>query len=131
MGSESNLGVGILLEVARESAVLEKASCAMREELEKERRVEAERESVLRQKAACVERAKADRAELRAVAAEKLRQGAPVTREEAAAFRGLSTRQLQRLEDRGELVRCPGSDHPVSYPARDVLRLASADGREE
>ncbi len=73
---------------------------------------------------------KADRAALRALAAEKLRQGAPVTREEAAAFLGVSTKHLQRLEERGQLRRCSGCEHPVFYAARDILRLASAMGKE-
>lgn len=71
-----------------------------------------------------------DRAELAALAAEKMSRGRPVTRAEAAAYLGKSTRHLQRLESRGRLRRCPDSDHPVSYAARDVLRLASANGKE-
>jgi hypothetical protein len=65
-------------------------------------------------------------ARLRASAAEKLRQGAPVSRPEAAAYLGVSTRKLQRMEDAGTLRRCPGLGAVVKYAARDILRLASA-----
>ena len=72
----------------------------------------------------------ADRTELAAIAAEKLSRGMRVTRDEAAAYLGVSKRHLQRLEDRGKLERCPDCDHPVFYAARDVLRLASAMRKE-
>lgn len=39
-----------------------------------------------------------DRAELAAIAAEKLNRGRPVSRPEAAAFLGVSTKKLQRME---------------------------------
>lgn len=54
MGSKSNHGLGILVEVAREKLLLEKAACAMKEELEKERKIAAERESAVLEKAAIV-----------------------------------------------------------------------------
>jgi hypothetical protein len=65
-------------------------------------------------------------ARVRASAAEKLRQGAPVSRLEAAAYLGVSTRKLQRMEAAGTLRRCPGMGSVVKYAARDILRLASA-----
>lgn len=71
-----------------------------------------------------------DKAELRTVAAEKLAKGANVTRAEAAAFLGVSTKKLQRMEATGQLRRCPGLDGVVRYAARDILRLASANGKE-
>ena len=52
MESNSNHGLGILLEVARGNLLFEKAACAVREELEKERKAAAERESALLEKAA-------------------------------------------------------------------------------
>jgi DNA-binding transcriptional regulator YiaG len=70
--------------------------------------------------------AEADHARLRANAAEKLRQNAPLTRPEAAAFLGKSTRTLQRMEAYNELPRCRGKGRGVTYPARDIERLASA-----
>lgn len=63
---------------------------------------------------------------LRASASTKLAQGAALTRPELAAFLGVSTRKLQRMEASGRLVRCPGLGSVVRYAARDVLRLASA-----
>ena len=131
MHARLDLGVGSLLKVARQSAVLEKASCAMREELEKERKAAEERESALLEKAACMTKGKMDRAELRALAAKRLAEGAAVTRAEAAAFLGVSTKKLQRMEAAGQLRRCPGLDGVVRYAARDVLRLASAHGKED
>lgn len=61
---------------------------------------------------------------------EKLaRVGGTVTREQAAAVLNTSTKKIQRLEGRGKLRRCPDLEPLVRYPASDVLRLASADGR--
>src|SRR5262245_23764163 len=68
----------------------------------------------------------ADRAELAAMAAEKVSRGRPVSRPEAAAYLGVSTKKLQRMEAAGQLRRCPGLGGVVRYAARDVLRLASA-----
>ena len=53
-----------------------------------------------------------------------------MTRDQAASHLLISIRTLQRMEDRGELRRCPGFGMLVRYPARDVLRLASASGRK-
>ena len=63
---------------------------------------------------------------LRDVAAEKVRTGAVLTRAEAAAFLGVSTKKIQRMDAAGTLPRCPGIGAVVRYSARDVLRLASA-----
>lgn len=63
-------------------------------------------------------------------AATKLHRGQPVSRAEAAAFLGVSTKKLQRMEAAGSLNRCPGLGLAVRYAARDVLRLASANGKE-
>lgn len=63
---------------------------------------------------------------LRAVAVEKLAQGANLTRAEVAAWLGVSTKCLQRWDSTGRLRRCPGLGAVVRYSARDVLRLASA-----
>src|SRR6266545_4618194 len=75
-----------------------------------------------------------DRAELAAIASEKLNRGRPVSRPEAAAFLGVSTKHLQRMEGTkekaGPLRRCPGLPGVVRYEARDILRLASAKGKE-
>src|SRR5262245_50821331 len=64
--------------------------------------------------------------EMRALAAEKIGQDLPLTRKEAAAYLGVSTRKLQRLEAAGKLRRCSGLGGVVRYAARDVLRFASA-----
>jgi len=60
----------------------------------------------------------------------RLERGQPVSRAQAAAFLGVSTKKLQRMESAGALVRCPGLGSVVLYPARDVLRLASAPRKE-
>ena len=65
-------------------------------------------------------------ATLRAKASEKLRQGANLTRPETAAYLGVSTRMIQRMEVSGKLARCPGLGWVVRYASRDVLKLASA-----
>jgi hypothetical protein len=70
--------------------------------------------------------AKQGQAELRALAAEKLRQGVNLTRPELAAYLGVSTRKIQRMEAAGTPRRCPNLGTVVRYAARDVLRLASA-----
>jgi len=56
----------------------------------------------------------------------RLERGQPVTRAQAAAYLGVSTKKLQRMETAGNLRRCPGMGGLVLYSARDVLRLASA-----
>ncbi len=63
-------------------------------------------------------------------AATKLHRGQPVSRAEAAAFLGVSTKKLQSMEAAGSLKRCPSLGLAVRYASRDVLRLASANGKE-
>ena len=63
---------------------------------------------------------------LRALAVEKLAQGANLTRREVAAWFGVSTKCVQRWESAGRLPRCPGLGTVVRYAARDVQRFASA-----
>ena len=58
--------------------------------------------------------------------AAKLGAGANLTRSEVALYLGVSTRKLQRMEEKGALTRCPSLGSVVRYSARDVLRLASA-----
>jgi hypothetical protein len=65
----------------------------------------------------------ANQSELRERAAEKIAQRAPLTRREAAAYAGVSTRKLQRMEAAGKLQRCPNMGTVVRYAARDVQRL--------
>ena len=62
----------------------------------------------------------------RDAAAEKVRTGAALTRAEAAAYLGASTKKIQRMDSAGTLPRCRGLGAVVRYSARDVLRLASA-----
>ena len=62
----------------------------------------------------------------RAAAVEKVRTGEPLTRAEVAAYLGVSTKKIQRMDSAGTLQRCPGLGSVVRYSARDVLRLASA-----
>lgn len=69
-------------------------------------------------------------ATLRANAAEKIQQGANLTRPEAAAYLGVSTRKLQRMETAGHIRRCPKMGSSVLFAARDVQRIASATGKE-
>jgi len=77
-----------------------------------------------------VQARKATQAELRATAAEKLRHGAPLTREELAAYLDVDEKKLYRLEKRGKLRRCSALGRDVRYPSGEVLRLAS-DLRKE
>jgi len=56
----------------------------------------------------------------------RLDRGQPLSRAQAAAFIGISTKKVQRMESQGKLRRCPDLGGVVLYPARDVLRLASA-----
>lgn len=60
---------------------------------------------------------------LREEASTKLSQGANLTREEAAAYLGVSTKTLQRMDAAGKLPRCLGMGTVVRYAARDVQRL--------
>lgn len=55
--------------------------------------------------------------------------GGTVTREQAAALPNTSTKKIQRLQNKGKLQPCSELLPLVRYPAGDVLRLASADGR--
>jgi hypothetical protein len=66
------------------------------------------------------------RAELRAIASEKIAQGAHLTRPEVAAYLDVSTRKIQRMEVSGKLARCRGMGTVVRYAASDVQQLASA-----
>ena len=66
----------------------------------------------------------------REAASEKVRGGGLLTRLEAAAFLAVSTKKLQRMEAAGTLTRCPRLGTLVRYASRDVLRLASANGKE-
>jgi len=61
-----------------------------------------------------------------AEASSRLERGQPVSRPEAAAFLGVSTKKLQRIEAQGKIRRLPDMGGSVLYAARDVLRLASA-----
>jgi len=56
----------------------------------------------------------------------RLQRGQPVSRAGVAAYLGVSTKTVQRMESQGKLRRCPGLGGVVLYSARDVLRLASA-----
>jgi len=96
-----------------------------------ERVAELEREVAAAKLHVAEVRLEAAAAELRAVASEKIAQRANLTRPEAAAFLGVSTKKLQRMEGERQLRRCPGLAGVVRYAARDVLRLASANGRED
>ena len=69
-------------------------------------------------------------ATLRANAAEKIQQGANLTRPEAAAYLGVSARKLQRMEAADHIRRCPKMGSSVLFAARDVQRIASATGKE-
>lgn len=55
--------------------------------------------------------------------------GGTVTRDQAAALLNTSTKKIQRLQIKGKLQPCPELLPLVRYPAGDVLRLASANGR--
>ncbi len=62
--------------------------------------------------------------------ADLAKRDALVTRKQAAEYLGVSTKTIQRMEADGVLKRCPGLLGVVRYRARDVLRLASAPGKE-
>jgi excisionase family DNA binding protein len=70
------------------------------------------------------------KAALRASFAEKAKVDGFVTREEAAALLGVSTKTVQRMDADGRLPRCRNLGASVRYRSRDVLRLASAIGKE-
>ncbi len=69
-------------------------------------------------------------ADLAERAAAKLKRDQPVSRAEAAAYLGVSTRSLGRPSWEKKLPRCPSFGSVVRYAARDVLRIASAMGKE-
>ena len=77
-----------------------------------------------------IAKGKLDEAALRALAREKVQQGANLTRPEAAALLGVSTKKLQRMEAAGKLRRCPGLDGVVRYAACDVSGLLRPSGKE-
>lgn len=63
-------------------------------------------------------------------ACSKVRAGGRLTRAEVAAYLGVSTRMIQRMESAGRLKRCPGLGTLVRYESRVVLQAASANGKE-
>ncbi len=69
-------------------------------------------------------------ARLRASAAEKMRLGHLLTRDEVGAHLGFDRRTIQRMEAAGRLTRCPGLGTNVRFHPSDVRRLASAMGKE-
>jgi len=70
------------------------------------------------------------RVELLTIAAERMRLGLTLDRPQAAAILGVHPKKLQRMEARGELVRCSELSGVVRYAASDVERLASARRKE-
>ncbi len=62
----------------------------------------------------------------------RARNGLALTREEAAALLGVSTKTIQRMEKRRNppIRRLPYSNGVALYAAGDVLRLASAPRKE-
>jgi hypothetical protein len=64
--------------------------------------------------------------EVRAGAAEKLRNNGTLTRKEVAAHLDVSTKKVWKLETKGLLLRCSNLTGVVRYRASDVLKLASA-----
>ncbi len=54
------------------------------------------------------------------------KRGGTLTRAQVAEFLQVSTKTVQRLEADGRLGRCRSLGGAVRYPARDVLKLASA-----
>lgn len=67
---------------------------------------------------------------LREQAAELVRVGGNLTRQQTAAFLGVSTRQLSRLETAGRIARCSQLGRAVMYASRDVSRITSASRKE-
>ena len=63
-------------------------------------------------------------------AARRIEAGSNLTRQEAAAYLGISVRQLSRLDASGRLARCAQLGRAVMYAARDVVRIASATRKE-
>lgn len=67
---------------------------------------------------------------LREQAADLIRVGGNLTRQQTAAYLGISVRQLSRVERAGKLGRCRQLGRAVMYASRDVLRIASASRKE-
>ncbi len=67
---------------------------------------------------------------LREQAAELVRVGGNLTRQQAAAYLGISTRQLSRVDAAGKIARCSQLGRAVMYASRDVLRITSASRKE-
>ena len=67
---------------------------------------------------------------LREQAAELVRVGGNLTRQQTAAFLGISTRQLSRHETAGRIARCSQLGRAVMYASRDVSRITSASRKE-
>ena len=67
---------------------------------------------------------------LREQAADLVSKGGNLTRQQTAAYLGISTRQLSRLETTGRIARCSQLGRAVMYGSRDVLRIASASRKE-
>lgn len=67
---------------------------------------------------------------LRKEAADLVRAGGNLTRQQAAAYLGISTKQLWRYVKANKIARCPQLGRAVMFSSRDVLRFASAQGKE-
>ncbi len=63
--------------------------------------------------------------------ARRAKVGAVVTRDEAAAFLAVDAKQLVRWEAAGRIQRLKGYGIHVRFNPGDVLKLASADRKEE
>jgi len=63
---------------------------------------------------------------LREQAGELIRAGGNLTRQQTAAYLGISIRQLSRLDAAGRITRCSQLGRAVMYASRDVMRIASA-----
>jgi hypothetical protein len=64
--------------------------------------------------------------ELLALANERIKGGANLSRAEAAVFLNRSEKTLHRMAKSGKLACCPGYGSRVMFSARDVLRLRAA-----
>ncbi len=107
------------------------AGVRMRQMCQDARIAELERKLAATEQELVVANAEKERAVLRAAATERLREGGMLTRPEVAAYLGVSTRKVQRMDEAGTLPRCPNMGSVVRYSARDVLRLASAPKGKE
>ena len=77
-----------------------------------------------------LEELKKFRDDARLAAARYLENNQPLTRAEVAAFLRVSEKKIQRMDTAGKIARCADMGGSVLYPARDVLRLASASSRK-